>query len=112
MRIGASVKWAIESILKRTTFPQQAYGTCNGLLALGKKYGYNRLVRACAIMQQNTGTVTYRAVDNILKNNRDLPDNPSETVSRTPFNDNVRGADAFRSIIESDQKQEDDSHGE
>ena len=24
MRIGASVKWAIESILKRTTFPQQA----------------------------------------------------------------------------------------
>lgn len=112
MRIGASVKWAIESILKRTTFPQQAYGTCNGLLALGKKYGYNRLVRACEIMQQNTGTVTYRAVDNILKNNRDLPDNPSETVSRTPFNDNVRGADAFRSIIESDQKQEDDSHGE
>lgn len=45
-RIGQSVEWAITDILQHTTFPQQAYGKCNGLLALAKKYGRSRLEHA------------------------------------------------------------------
>lgn len=96
LRIGESVRWAVEDILRRTNFPQQAYGTCNGLFALGKKYGYNRLVTACAMLRDKTGIASYRAVSNILRNNRDKAyGNPSDTISCTPYNDDVRGAAAY-----------------
>lgn len=99
MRIGESVKWAVEDILRRTNFPQQAYGTCNGLFALGKKYGYNRLVTACTMLRDKTGIASYRAAANILRNNRDKEyGNPSENISRTPYNDDVRGAAAYGSL--------------
>ena len=35
-RVGPFTKWAVENILQHTTFPQQAYGTCNGVLSLGR----------------------------------------------------------------------------
>ena len=50
-RIGPSVKWAVEHILTHTTFPQQAYGRCSGVLALAKKYGRSRLEHVCAMIR-------------------------------------------------------------
>lgn len=97
-RIGQSVEWAITDILQRTTFPQQAYGKCNGLLALAKKYGRNRLEHACMMMKEETDTASYKALCNMLKNNRDLASQEGESISRTPFNDHVRGASAYTSI--------------
>ena len=97
-RIGPSVKWAIEDILARTTFPQQAYGKCSGILSLGRKYGHARLDHACALMREQSGTAGYRILSNMLKNNRDIDADGGELISRTPHNDNVRGASAYTSI--------------
>ena len=97
-RIGPSVKWAIEDILRRTTFPQQAYGRCNGLLSLARKYGSQRLDRACAMQREQSGTASYQSLRNMLKNNMDLDVDPRGIVSRTPHNDNVRGAAAYQSV--------------
>lgn len=97
-RIGQSVEWAITDILQHTTFPQQAYGKCNGLLALAKKYGRSRLEHACMMMKEETDVASYKALCNMLKNNRDLASAEEESISRTPFNDNVRGASAYTSI--------------
>lgn len=97
-RIGPSVKWAIEDILQHTTFPQQAYGKCNGILSLGKKYGYTRLEHACALLRREAGVAGYKALANMLKNNRDIACDGGELISRTPHNDDVRGASAYTSI--------------
>lgn len=95
-KIGPSVEWAITDILQRTTFPQQAYGRCSALLGLAKKYGRNRLNHASHLMQEQMGTASYKALETILKNNRDLEQ--AKGVSVTPFNEDVRGANAYTSI--------------
>ena len=107
-RIGPSVKWAIEDILRRTTFPQQAYGRCNGLLSLARKYGSQRLDRACAMQREQSGTASYQSLRNMLKNNMDLDADPRGIVSRTPHNDNVRGAAAYRRVT---MKGKEDGYG-
>ncbi len=97
-RIGPFTKWAVENILQRTTFPQQAYGTCSGVLSLGKSYGYDRLESAAALMKAETGKAAYKALSNILKSNRDKQA-ANAIISTTPQNYNVRGASAYRSIV-------------
>ena len=51
--------WSVENILQRTTFPQQAYGRCNGVLLL-RTYGYDRLGSAAALMKAEKGKAVYR----------------------------------------------------
>ena len=97
LRIGPSTAWAVENILQCTTFPQQAYRTCNGVLSLGKNYGYDRLETAAALMKSETGKAGYRTLANILKNNRDKAA-ANEIVSSTPYNPCVRGANAYKVI--------------
>lgn len=97
-RVGPFTKWAVENILQRTTFPQQAYGTCNGVLSLGRTYGYDRLESAAALMKAETGKTGYKMLSNILKHNRDKAA-ANTIISKTPQNDNVRGASTFRSIV-------------
>ena len=100
-RIGPSVGLFIEDILHRTTFPQQAYGKCNGVLSLAKKYGHARLDNACAILIDQGGCPSYKSLCNMLKNKSDISMLNGSGVSRVPFNDHVRGADAYASIFKS-----------
>lgn len=95
-KIGSSVEWAVTDILHRTTFPQQAYGKCNALLGLAKKYGRSRLNHACQLMQEQMGIASYKALETMLHNNRDIEHDNS--VSVTSFNDDVRGARAYTAI--------------
>ena len=69
-----------------------------GVCRLAKKYGRNRLEHACMMMKEETDTASYKALCNMLKNNRDLASQEGESISRTPFNDHVRGASAYTSI--------------
>ena len=97
-RVGPFTRWAVENILQHTTFPQQAYGTCNGVLSLGRTYGYDRLESAAALMKAEAGKAGYKLLSNILKNNRDTAA-VSTIISTTPKNDNVRGASAYKGIV-------------
>lgn len=104
-RVGPFTKWAIENILQRTTFPQQAYGTCNGVLSLGRTYGYDRLESAAALLKAEAGKAAYKLLANILRNNRDKAA-ANTIISTTPQNDNVRGASAYRGIFSPKDGQE------
>ena len=108
-RIGPSVGVAVEDILQRTTFPQQAYRTCQGLIALSKKYGPRRLDRACEMLVSATGCVSYKSVGNILKNNRDMAqDDGAGSISTIPYNSDTRGASAYRTIPRKGRKEDND----
>lgn len=50
------------------------------------------------MMKEETNVASYKALCNMLKNNRDLASGEEESISRTPFNDNVRGSSAYTSI--------------
>ncbi len=106
-RIGPSVEWTISDILAKTTFPQQAYGKCNGVLSLAKKYGYNRLEHACRIMREQSGNASYKALLTMLQNNRDK-DDYGDGISVTPIHDHVRGAKAYKNI---EPEGKEDHHG-
>lgn len=80
-------------------------GTCNGVLSLGKTYGYERLESAAALMKAEAGKAAYRLLANILRNNRDKAA-VNTIISTTPQNDNVRGASAYRGIVSSKDRQE------
>lgn len=95
--IGPSVKWAIEDLLHTTTFPQQAYHRCICILTLAKRYTGKRLETACRIFKEEGGTVTYKALESILKNKRDITEG-THIVSTIPANPNVRGAEAYKSV--------------
>jgi hypothetical protein len=45
----------------------------------------------------------------MLKNNRDMEADGGEVISRTPFNDDVRGASAYVSIPQAGKE---DGHGQ
>lgn len=96
--IGPFTKWAVENILQNTTFPQQAYNTCNGVMSLGRTYGYDRLESAAALLKAETGKAGYKLLSNILKNKRDIV-GANTIISKIPQNDEVRGASAYAAIV-------------
>ena len=50
------------------------------------------------MMKEETDVGSYKALCNMLKNKRDMASDEEESISRTPFNDKVRGATAYTSI--------------
>lgn len=91
--LGESVKWTVETMLKKPRFPQQAYNHCNAVLAMASRVGVERLEKACRMMRTETSTASLTILSNILKNKRDLE--PDPTAKGLPHNPNVRGAAAF-----------------
>ena len=98
--IGASTQWAVDTMLKKTRFPQQAYGNCNALLSLVDKYGKERVEKACHMMKTETSTASLQVARNILMNNRDSALGNGEIVSQVPKNDNVCGAAEYSIVME------------
>ena len=82
-------------MLTQSQFPQQAYGKCQGVLAMVKDYGCDRVENACRLMKTETSTASLRVLTNILKNNRDMSGSSIEISIK---NENVRGADAYACI--------------
>lgn len=108
--IGPSVKWVIEYILKNTTFPQQAYGKCNAVLNLAKKYGRARVEHACYKLQNEIGMASYKTLSCMLSNKTDLATDNGEVVSYIPFNDDVRGAALYRAMLQKTEHKNDDNN--
>jgi transposase len=91
-KMGPSTAALVTAILESRPHPEQGYRSCLGLLRLGKRYGEERLERACerALV---AGARSYRHVDAILKNQLDqlpLPNTVAEET-KTVTHENVRG---------------------
>jgi hypothetical protein len=98
-RIGSSTRLAVEDLLSRRPYPEQAYKSCAGVLSLEKKYGTDRLEKACqrALLYQAT---SYRLICTILEKELDrlpadgYPVSPQE--ERIILHENIRGALAYQ----------------
>ncbi len=98
--VGPETRWAVDRLLSSRIFPQQSYGNCNNLLAMGVKYGEERLETTCRMIHQQCEAVTLAMVKNILQNNLDLAHKTGSgmIVSSTPANDKVRGSNQYTTV--------------
>ena len=91
--IGPCTKDAMDKILSRDQHVARNYESCRGVLSLRRVYGRERMENASRRLTDCT-SITYSMLKNILRKNLDKAEE-SETVSRVPKNDYVRGPEAF-----------------
>lgn len=92
--IDPIVELFITEVLNKKQYPEQMYKSCNGILQIGKKAGYKRLIKACD-RAHAIGYYNYKIIEDILKNNRDDCDEDPQPSSM-PQHDNIRGADYYQ----------------
>jgi len=93
-KIGMATGAYIEKVLEHTTYPEQAYKSCLGILNLAKRYSEQRLEKACA-RGVLYGKYSYRTIDRILTLKLDQlneEDENKEQQLQLPLHDNIRGA--------------------
>ena len=91
---GAAVEMAVESIMKAKRHPEEGYRACLGVLRLGKKYGNDRLIKACTRAVE-LRSPSYKTIKSML--DAGLEDKPLPTAEPTnqtmpESHENVRGA--------------------
>ena len=94
---GGAVGQLVETIMRLSRHPQQAFRPCVGIIRLSKSYGNERLNSACK-RALDIGAHSYRSVESILKNNLDKVPLPPESVHDSiPENhEYIRGKDYFK----------------
>lgn len=93
-RIGKSVEAVAEKILSNSTYMEQNYKACFGMLMLEKRYGVARLEAACTLAL--TGMrINYTMIKNILQSGMDKQVTPPPEQS-LPSHDNIRGPQQYQ----------------
>lgn len=94
--IGPCTELFIKQLLERGTICQQNYKSCQGVLALVKKYTAIRVEQA-AERALHYRTIQYSIIKNILDRNLDqAPLTQNATQTSLPFNDQARGASYYK----------------
>lgn len=93
-KIGPATDWAIGQVLIARFHQEQSFKSCQGILALGKKYGNDRLeLAAKRCLQQSKAS--YTMLKNILRSN--LDQEPLEPdLFTVPKHENIRGPAAYQ----------------
>ncbi len=94
-QMGGSVETFIELMLESKEHPQQAFKSCLGVLNLGKKYKNEDLEKVCKrAIEYNS--ISYRFLDNSLKNNIHKMEDENPMDIKLPFHKNIRGKENYR----------------
>jgi transposase len=90
--VGPNCGEAAKRLMSERKIPEHAFRPCVGLIRLGKRYGNERVDRACSrALKMNI--VGYRHIESMLKTGRDQTPVPDEIPVRpVVVHDNLRGA--------------------
>jgi transposase len=98
LKTGPATHELCAAILGERRHPEQGFRSCLGILRLEKRYGRERLERACARAARH-GARSYRSVESILKKGLDHAPPPSTESGPAPAtigaHENVRGPSYF-----------------
>jgi len=95
-KIGPQTAKFIEQMILSRAFPQQAFRACLGVLRLGKRYGEDRLEKACSNALL-AGATRYQQVESILKNKLDsVPHSQAEPTPILSSHENIRGSTYYK----------------
>lgn len=73
---------------------EQAYKSCVGILALGKRYGNQRLINACKRAIEYD-MYNYKSIEMIIKRGLDTPDQTDMQLPLMPQHENIRGKNYY-----------------
>jgi len=90
-KVGPKTAEFIEQMIVAKAFPQQAFRSCLGLLRLGKRYGEERLEKACQ-RALAVGATRYQHVESILKNNMESQPLIKTSTPIISTHKNIRGS--------------------
>lgn len=92
---GPHAARAVARIMADKPHPEQGFRSALGVIRLGKRYGADRLERACERALKH-GAVRYRSIENILKSGLDQQPLIDEArVIAMPRHPNIRGGSYF-----------------
>jgi transposase len=90
--LGPCLGQVIEKILTSRVYPEQGYRSSLGIIRLEKKYGIERLEKACQRALELDSN-NYKFISNMLKNNMDkLIIEPTKAINKGINETNTRGA--------------------
>lgn len=92
--IDPSVEYYINQVLAKKQHAEQAYKSCQGILSFSKRVGNLRLIRACKRAHE-FGYYNYKIIEDIIRQNLDLPEEEQAPVAPMPAHDNIRGANYY-----------------
>jgi len=87
--VGEEVARVIEKVLAGRKHPEQAFKVCLGILSLSKKYGVERLEKACR-KADRFGTYSFKRIESMLKVALEEEKNPE--LELIPAHENIRGS--------------------
>jgi len=94
--IHEDVKLYILKILGRKQHPEQGYKSCVGILSFAKKYGNDRLIKACQ-RALGYGIYNYKTIQTILEKGMDAVTSEEESEQLImPMHDNIRGQNYYK----------------
>lgn len=93
---GPQTAALVEGVMAARPHPEQGFRSCLGIMRLGRRYGDERLERACA-RALSIRALSYRSVESILKHGLDRQPLPVPAPAPAVINHaNVRGPDYYR----------------
>ena len=95
LKIGDDVKVFIEKLFDKKQHPEQAFKACMGVLKFAKKYDNQILNNVCK-KAIDLDCISYRFVDNSLKNKTYLLDEEQPQDDKLPIHNNIRGKTSYR----------------
>ena len=96
-KVGPSCQAYIRQVLDQRQHPEQSYKSCMGIMSLEKKFGKERLDKACK-RAMDFEVYTYQTIKNILQKGWDrLPDPEEDTETPVvPVHPNIRGGEYYK----------------
>lgn len=92
--IDPVVELYIKQVLDKKQYAQQAFRSCQGILAFAKRVGHTRLIKACQ-RAHAVGYYSYKSIEDILMKNLDqYEDDP--TPAHMPAHENIRGSNYYQ----------------
>lgn len=93
--IGPNAAVVVQEIMNRKRHPEQGFRASLGVIRLGKRFGNDRLERAC-LRALTLRSPSYKTVQSILKTGLECGPLPAATTHTLPAeHSNVRGADYY-----------------
>lgn len=93
-KIDEAVGLYIEQVLVRKKYPEQGYRSCQGILSFAKRYGYQRLIKACKHAHA-IGYFNFKIIEKFLQNSIDQYE-PEEQIPEMPLHENIRGQEYYQ----------------
>ncbi len=105
LKISNNTAKVVQYILNKPMYPELAYKICIGIISQAKKYGSERLDKACAMTIEHSN-YSLKSIKSILSKGLDKLQEEQLTFDTLPVHENIRGKGYYSEITALQKKQQ------